>query len=397
MARLICLGGGVESVPMIRRVQEMGHEAMVVDYNTECAARPIADWYVQGSAYHANSAGPMLQASGLTFDGVLCCGVDAPVACAEIAAAFGLPGLNVEAARLGQNKGAQKWTLQQARVPVPWFSAWDGDPDNLPRWAGVVKPVDSRGGRGVIRLLPDVNRHLAYEHARAQSPGGQVLVEEWLDGPQLSTESIVQDGHVLATGIGLRNYRRLDEFAPYVIEDGIDTPDELLKPWAREVDRVIEHAAAALGWYQTGAGIVKGDLVVHDGRVVVIELACRLSGGFFATHSLGLAYDLDLVGAAIQAALGERLTIAPPAFRQYVCQRYVFPSREDIGKTVVCIDEYHGPEFHTYNLAISDVVKPVTCHPARWGQVIATGASAAEAQTTAEDAAAWMYAGVILA
>jgi biotin carboxylase len=396
VSSLICLGGGVESVPMIRRVQEMGHRAIVVDGNTFAPAFAIDYRAAVARCYHIGAALHELKRIDERYDGVLCCGVDAPVTCAKIAQEFHLPGLSAGAALLGQDKYQQKALLQKAGVPVPDFRLYDPG-HAVPFANSVIKPFDSRGGRGVIRLLPDVDPAWAYEQAVAQSPRGLVMVEEWLDGPQFSTESIIQDGRVMATVIGLRNYDRLEEFAPYVIEDGIDTPVYTTSFHAASIDTVIEAACRALGWYQTGAGTVKGDLVSHNGRIHVIELACRLSGGFFASHSMRLAFGIDLVEAAIKAALGERLDVEQPAFKQYVCQRYVFPSPADIGKTVVAIEEYAGPEFHTYNLKVGDAVRPVTCHPARWGQVIATGATADAAEYAAEYAADRMYAGVRLA
>ena len=224
------------------------------------------------------------------------------------------------------------------------------------------------------------------------------MVERWLDGTQLSTESIIQDGRVLFTAVGLRNYTRLDEFAPYVVEDGFDEPigDDETNVIIRAV---VERACRALDWYQSGAGTVKGDLVIHDGKVYVIELAARLSGGFFASHGHPLTYGVDFVGAAIKAALGYTLEEPKPYARGFVSQRYVFPSPEDIGKTVEYVPFASSPNdspVMTWNIKPGDVIKPVTCHPARWGQALATGRTPDEARTRAEAAVAAMKAVVAL-
>ena len=52
-------------------------------------------------------------------------------------------------------------------------------------------------------------------------------------------------------------------------------------------------------------GTVKGDIVVHDGEPYMIELAARLSGGFFCTREIPLNTGVDFIGAAIKIALGE--------------------------------------------------------------------------------------------
>src|SRR3990172_2327088 len=190
MANLIFLGGNVEAVPIIERAIALGHRAVVVDIDARCPGRSLTDDFVHASCYHADRAIPALSAHAyanrLSYDGVLCAAVDAPHIAAQIAARFGLPGLSIEAARLSVDKLAQKQALA-GHVPLPMFRSWPF-PVSLHKMTGGV------------------------------------MVEQWLDGLQLSTESIVQDGRVLFTAVGLRNYDRLEEFAPFVIENGFDAP-----------------------------------------------------------------------------------------------------------------------------------------------------------------------------
>ena len=413
MANLIFLGGNVEAVPIIERAIALGHRAVVVDIDARCPGRSLTDDFVHASCYHADRAIPALSAHAyanrLSYDGVLCAAVDAPHIAAQIAARFGLPGLSIEAARLSVDKLAQKQALA-GHVPLPMFRSWPF-PVSLHKMTGgeagdvfthIVKPVDSHGERGVVRVTKDIDPAFAYEIARGQSPTGRVMVEQWLDGLQLSTESIVQDGRVLFTAVGLRNYDRLEEFAPFVIENGFDAPwlpapgDNIIK----KCGDVVARACRALGWYQRGAGTVKGDLVIHDEHVHVIELAARLSGGFFSTHGIPLAYGIDFSGAAIRAALGEHLN-APaqtlPA-ASFVSQRYVFPEPQDIGKTVVAIDNHRPGHtiFHSWNIHEDTVVQPVTSHPARWGQCIVADATDDEARRGAERGVREMKASVVL-
>ena len=401
----VLLGGGIESIPIIQRVRELDFRAVVVDGNPNAPGFAIADHCCVASCYHGDQAIRDLRIVGENYDGVLCAAVDAPIACAEVAAAFELLGLSMESARLSQDKLNQKWTLRTIGIAVPQSAAWDGDNDNLSAWADVVKPVDSRGGRGVTRLLPNVDLVWAYEQARSYSPTGRVMVEQWLDGPQLSTESIVKDGHVLFTAVGLRNYARLDEFAPYVIEDGFDEPypDHAWYAGGKhnldyDIDSIIESACRALGWYQSGVGTVKGDLVIHDGRVYVIELAARLSGGFFASHGHPLAYGVDFVGAAIKAALGYTLEEPKPYARGFVSQRYCFAHDSYVGKTVVNLPDSQPQTalFSSWNIHKGSVVRPVTSHPDRLGQSIGIGDTLDMARFRAEVSVSEMMKGLLV-
>ena len=85
----------------------------------------------------------------------------------------------------------------------------------------------------------------------------------------------------------------------------------------------------------------------------------------------------------------------------YVCQRYIFPKPSDIGKTVEKIsnnfsNRFSNADFFTWAIHPSDVIRPVTSHADRWGQVIAIGRDPEEARTRADQAVSEMYAGVVL-
>lgn len=403
MSRILCLGGGVESTPIIRRVVELGHEPIVADYDARCAAREMGVMFVQASCYDGPAVIAALRSKDVRhLDAVLCCGVDAPVAAAQVAHEFGLPGLSdAGAARLSVDKYQQKVVLDKADLPVPhYLSVTEHDLNELfCDGRLVMKPLDSRGGRGVIRLVPQVGLRLAYEIAKQHSPSGRVIAEEWLDGPQYSTESIVQNGSVLFTAVAERNYDRLEELAPFVIEDGSDTPALLTSDALFTINWTIEQACAALGWYQHGGGTVKGDLVYHAGRWVIIELAARLSGGYFASHITPWAYGVDFVGAAINAALGYTLERPDPYHRAEVCQRFVFPAEKDLGKTVRDIQNVESHDeriFLSWNIRPGQIVERVTNHPARWGQVTVASKYVGKAKPMALEMTKLMHDAVVL-
>lgn len=397
---LIALGGSIESLPILRRAKELSHRLIVVDGNPNAAGVALADLYVEANCYNATHTVFALNRAQQKYDGVMCAAIDAPHVAAAVSAAFGLPGLSVEAAALGADKVAQVLALSRADIPVPrFFEPRDGFELDFGDW--VVKPVDSRGARGVIRCNGK-GIEQSFDHARSQSPTGRVMVEEWLDGPQLSTESLVQDGKVLFTAVGLRNYARLNEFAPAVVEDGFDEPYEVINirfgfpSKTNAVNVLIEQSCAALGWFQSGGGVVKGDLVIHNGQLHVIELAPRLSGGLFcAAHEL--AYGVDFIGAAIELALGYTIDDRKSYARQFVSQRYIFPTASDIGKRITAQEENdYGAVFAHYSKPIGHVIQPVTAHPDRLGQALCVGATPQEARERAEQAVKEMYGAMVI-
>jgi biotin carboxylase len=245
----------------------------------------------------------------------------------------------------------------------------------------VIKPVDSRGARGVLRLTEAaVDLNWAYEFSAGQSPSGRVMVEEFLEGPQISTESVVLEGVAHTPGLADRNYEFLDRFAPHIIENGGDLPTRLSAEEQQSMRDLIQQAAASMGVCD---GVVKGDVVFHEGKPFIIELATRLSGGYFCTHEIPLSTGVDFVGCAIRLALGEQVRADElvPRFERYISQRYLFPSP---GRVVGIVgaeraSELPGVVFCQVRLKVGDIVGPVNSHPARAGLVMATGESREEA------------------
>src|ERR1041385_8575831 len=91
----------------------------------------------------------------------------------------------------------------------------------------VTKPADSRGGRGVQRIAHVKDLDKAFALAREHSPTDRVMVEQYLDGPQVSTESIVVKGACHTPCLSDRNYEYLERFAPFFADNGGDLPSAL--------------------------------------------------------------------------------------------------------------------------------------------------------------------------
>src|SRR5580692_10085933 len=118
------------------------------------------------------------------IDGVLCVAADAPVTAATVAQRLRLPGLPIHVAELACDKLAMKKCFQSAGVAVPWF-AEVATPQELQRIAVargrdlVIKPVDSRGSRGVQRVMNVEDVTKAFMLARSHSPTERVMVEQY--------------------------------------------------------------------------------------------------------------------------------------------------------------------------------------------------------------------------
>lgn len=394
---LLIVSGGIEAADAARRAKEMGHTVVVSDRDPHAPGFAFADSCLIADVYgpaETAAAAERYSRKIRRIDGVLCVAADAPVTAATVAQRLRLPGLPLHVAELACDKLAMKKAFRSAGVAAPWF-AEVATPQELQRIAVergrdlVIKPVDSRGSRGVQRVAQVSDLTAAFMLARSHSPSERVMVEQYLPGPQISTESIVMDGVCYTPGFSDRNYEYLERYAPFFIENGGDLPSHLPAAIQDKVKDLVGRAASALG---VTCGTVKGDIVVHDGEPYVIELAARLSGGFFCTREIPLNTGVDFIGAAIRLALGE--TVSPgeltPRHQTAVVQRYAFPRPgtvthvrgEDDARKIAGIAEV------VVTARPGDVIAPAGDKRPSAAMVLATGQTREAALKAANDALA---------
>lgn len=392
---LLFVGGGMEALPGIEKARDLGLHVVVSDMNPQAPGLQAADGRLIASTYDVEATlaeARRYHREVRPIDGVMCLATDVPLTVAAVAADLGLPGIPVEVAARAMDKLAMKEKFAADGVAIPWFSAVESAEhlQTLVKERGlplVLKPVDSRGGRGVQRLTPEVDVVSAYERAIAQSPGGRVMVEQYLPGPQISTESIVLDGICHTPGFADRNYEFIDRYAPHFIENGGTMPSFLSRDVRQAVRDLVQKAAASLG---VTRGVVKGDMVVSDGKPYVIELAARLSGGWFCTHEIPLNVGVDLVLAMIRLSLGLSVDekALQPQFEQGVALRLVFP---EPGRVIAIEGEDTArslPGIAMVRLTVNpgDIVRLPTDSNASAGLVIAVADNREEAIRRAEKA-----------
>jgi biotin carboxylase len=392
---LLIVSGGIEAADAAKRAKEMGHMVVVSDIDPNAPGFAFADSCLIADVYgpeETAAAAERYNRKIRKIDGVLCVAADAPITAAKVAERLGLPGLPVHVAELACDKLAMKKCFRDAGVAVPWFQEV-ATPQELQRVAVergrdlVIKPVDSRGSRGVQRVALVADLAKTFVLAQSYSPTQRVMVEQYLDGPQVSTESLVTGGQCFTPGFSDRNYEFLERYAPFFIENGGDLPSHLPKETQAKVRDLVTRAAQALGVRE---GTVKGDIVVHRGEPYVIELAARLSGGFFCTREIPLNTGVDFIGAAIRIALGENVAkedVTPKHFTP-VIQRYVFPKPGTV-RTIHGAEEARrvaGVAELVITARPGDVIPPAGDKRPSGAMVLATGKSRDAALKAANDA-----------
>ncbi len=333
--RLLVLGGGRQALRGLEQLKNMGLELVVCDMDPYAPGFSIADHRIEASVYHLEQCLPAVLAfhRDLPLDGVMCLACDVPHVVARIADALGTPHIPIAAADLTVDKLAMKSLFARDGVAIPPY-AEVASPKELQSlvadWGRVVvKPVDSRGSKGVSLLDDAGDLGWAFKHALEASPSGRVMAEKFLSGPQISSESVVIEGEAITPALSDRNYEYLEKYAPFIVENGGDMPSQASADEKEAIYALIGSAARSIGIEN---GVLKGDIVLHEGRPYIIEVAARLSGGYFCTHQIPFSTDVYLVEACARIALGSKLD--PDAYRpranRYVSSRWLIPGAGEV-------------------------------------------------------------------
>jgi len=298
---------------------------VVTDYNPEAEGMLLADYPIEVSTRNinltVNTAKQFHRACPL--DGVMTVGTDASQTVAAVADALNLPGIPFEVAERATDKIKMRQVLKEKGVPVPDFRPiWTLEEcqqaiQDMPLPL-VIKPCDNMGARGVRKIERLDDLISAFREAKEASISGKLILEEFMEGPELSLDALVFEGSIHITGVA----DRIIERAPYFVEIGHTLPSALPEKQQSRAVAVFKQAIFALG---IDIGAAKGDIKITPEGPKIVEIAARLSGGWMSAYTYPLSTGVNLYKAAIQIALGETPTDLKPKTSLVSAERSLLP------------------------------------------------------------------------
>ncbi|MGV9849364.1 ATP-grasp domain-containing protein [Streptomyces sp. NPDC003442] len=228
---------------------------------------------------------------------------------ARIAGHLGLPGPPLEAVHNACRKDATRRVLAEAGVPGPRFAVHEEWADTA-RAAGeigyplVVKPVDLCAGMYVRRVDDESQLAAAFDaladfpvNARGQRRTPVVLLEELLDGPEVSVETVSYGGAVHVVGVTDKSVGG----APAFIETGHMFPAALTAVDTEAAERTALGALEALGL--TDGVVAHTEIKLTSAGPRVVEVNPRPAGNRI-TELVRHVTGIDLAAACVDVALG---------------------------------------------------------------------------------------------
>lgn len=313
------------------------------------------------------------------------------VLAARVAQALGLPFNSVDTAARVSDKFLMKQCFQEHNIPCAKIERIAGV-EELKRiyiengGPLVIKPVSSMGSIGVVKISnPDEAANVmaqARTDVTREDAAQDFVVEEYLDGPEVSVESIVYKGEIHHLAVT----DKLTGAEPYFVEIGHTIPSRQPPGMQEDIKHLCTRGLKALGVRLGGA---HSEVKITSRGLRIGEIHARLGGGMLP-QLVRMATGIDMVGAAIKIALGDEPALKakwskaagirflnPPC----ACAAFRIEGEKELGQVPgVCLFQkldYRSSE---------NLVYPPRSNRSRVGQFLVIGKDPQEVQTRADQA-----------
>jgi biotin carboxylase len=305
MKTILMLGAGVMQEPAIRIARAKGWRLIIVDGNPDAPARDRGDCFELMDLKDRDGLLRVAQSHSARtgLDGIFTAGTDFSSSVAWVAERMGLPGIPYATAMRATDKCLMREAFARAGVPSPRFACWTGATDprallgNGMDFPLVVKPVDNMGARGVKRVDEPAQLADACREALLLSRSSRVIIERFMEGPELSLDAVVYKGEITICGVADRHIC----FPPSFVEMGHTMPTDLEPAAVRAIEEAFRAGIRAIG---IDNGAAKGDIKLTPAGPMIGEIAARLSGGYMSGWTFPLSSGVEVTEAALNIAVG---------------------------------------------------------------------------------------------
>ena len=304
MKRILFLGGAPTQIAPLKYAKEQHYYVITCDYLPENPGHKIADEYYNVSTTDKEAV--LALAKKLKIDGVVAYASDpaAPTA-AYVAENLGLPGNPYKSVEILARKDLFREFLADNDFNVPRSKSFYVI-DEAKQWLSeiglpaFIKPVDSSGSKGVIKLEETDGLEQAFNYALGFSREKKVVIEEALvrSGHQVAGDGFVVDGILTFRCWADENFDHLcNGLVPIGQTFPTSQSNERLEVAHAESQRLL----TLLG-IKTGA-LNFDFLFTEDGKFYFLELGPR-NGGCQIPEVIRYSTSIDLIKYTVDAAVG---------------------------------------------------------------------------------------------
>ena len=308
MKKLLFLGGTMQQIPAIKQAKDMGYYVITCDYLEENPGHKFADEYYNVSTTDLD--GVLELAKKCEIDGIVAYASDpaAPTA-AYVAGKLNLPGNPFESVKILTQKDLFRDFLYKNGFNTPrakGYSSFEKAYEEIDKFQFpvMVKPVDSSGSKGVVKIFEKTELKDAVDEALMYSRNGRFIIEGFIvkKGYQVSGDGFSVDGKLVFTSYGNELYNKSPNGTRDYVALGEFWPSLLTEEQKRKVDDELQDLITALDMKTCAYNIEV--IIDENDDVYILELGPR-NGGSYIPQLIKYATGVDMIDYTLRAALGE--------------------------------------------------------------------------------------------
>ena len=387
MKKLMVLAAGLLQIPVIKKAREKGFYVIAVDDDSNAPGMVLADKAIVPGGL-VNEEKMLSIAREEQVNGVIHpCSEVAMHVMGRINDELHLHGISRETAVRATNKHLMREAFEAYGAPSPRSFCTDNVEEGYKLFLSIggkaiLKPSRNSGSRGIAEIDPGLSYEAfvpLFERSKGESRDASVMIEQFVEGPEFSVEIIVWNGRVNVLQV---TDKKTTE-APYFVELGHSQPSLFPDDVVSSVRDAAVRGVEALHLNDCAA---HAEVKYQDGTPYLMEIGARLGGDFISTELTHLSTGIDMVGAAVDVAMGIEPDLSPVAKPQGAAIRYFTPV-PGVVRTIEGADLLQRPDVYDAEIYLKpgDVVREVKSSLDRSGHVIVTAASVDQAIEKAEN------------
>ncbi len=300
MKRLAIIGASYLQLPLVKKAKEMGIETHCFAWEVGAVCKSIADYFYPISILDQEKI--LEVCKKLNIDGITTIATDMAVpTISYVANELKLNSNSIKTASISTNKGLMREAFKINNCNSPKFAVFNSKNNDFLNFnfPVIVKPVDRSGSRGVSKIESHSDLQEAIKTAIDESFSKQAIVEEFIEGQEVSVESISWNAkhYILAitdkSTTGTPNFVELAHHQPSNLSFEIQ-------------NKIKQQTILALNALNIQNGASHSEFKINNkGEVFVIEVGARMGGDFIGSHLVELSTGYDFLKAVVNVSLNQ--------------------------------------------------------------------------------------------
>jgi len=319
--KALVLAGGYPQIALINELKRRGYTVLLADYYPNPIAKEFADEFYQISTLDVDAITELAKKEQVDFL-ITACTDQALHTVAYVSERLGLPCyIDHKTALNVTNKRYMKQMFADNGVPTAKhrvMTQFDSSLLENMRYPLIVKPADANSSKGVIKVYSEQELAVAFNDSIRFSRTSTVVVEEFVDGREITVDVQVTDGKAIVLSKAYSDKIADDErFVIYRTRFPVCEPDAIHS----QIQDAAQKIADA---FELKNSLMLIQLISDGKQIYVLEFSARTGGGV-KFELIRNVCGFDVISAVVDLTLGKRpeINLCPPVGK-YITNTFIY-------------------------------------------------------------------------